>query len=71
MKKILLGITILFSFTACENSGTDRAAATNDSLMSVINERDSSLINFISSFNEIESNLDSVAAKQKIIFLYF
>lgn len=69
MKTILLAIIVLFSFTACENSATDRNKATNDSLLSVIDERDSSLINFISSFNEIESNLDSVAAKQKIIFL--
>lgn len=37
--------------------------------MAVISERGTEINNFISSFNEVESSLDSVAAKQKIILL--
>lgn len=70
MKNILFIGTILISMSACDTSGTDASDQRADSLSRVISERDSALINFISSFNEIESNLDSVAAKQKIIFLY-
>ncbi|HEU5165665.1 MAG TPA: hypothetical protein VFU29_09020, partial [Chitinophagaceae bacterium] len=35
--------------------------------MSVVNERDASINQFIASFNEVESNLDSVAVRQHII----
>ena len=70
MKKILFAATILLSISACNNSDRKEQNRQNDSLMSVINDRDSSLNSFIFSFNEIESNLDSVAAKQKIISLY-
>ncbi len=70
MKKILFAVTILLSMFACNNSDRKEQNRQNDSLMSVINDRDSSLNSFIFSFNEIESNLDSVAAKQKIISLY-
>lgn len=70
MKKILLITTAILSITACNTNGIDKSDSKNDSLISIIEERDSALLNFIASFNEIESNLDSVAAKQKIIFLH-
>jgi uncharacterized coiled-coil protein SlyX len=70
MKKILFIGTVLLSVSACHPDGESKSDQKSDSLSSVINDRDSSLSNFISSFNEIESNLDSVAAKQKIIALY-
>lgn len=70
MKNILLTVLTILSLSACKTNGTDNSEDTNDSLLTIINEKDSSLINFIASFNEIESNLDSVAAKQKIIFLH-
>lgn len=70
MKKFLFIGTILLSISACRPSGSEKQDQKTDSLTTVIGDRDSSLSNFISSFNEIESNLDSVAAKQKIIALY-
>jgi hypothetical protein len=61
--------TVLLLFTACK--GPDNIADQNnsrtDSLMSVIAARDSSMIDLIRSFNEIEMNLDSVSVKQKLI----
>lgn len=70
MKKIILMAAVILSMTACNTNGIDNSDIKNDSLLSIIEERDSALLNFIASFNEIESNLDSVAAKQKIIFLH-
>ena len=70
MKKFLFIGSVLLSISACSPGGSEKADQKTDSLTSVIDDRDSSLSNFISSFNEIESNLDSVAAKQKIIVMY-
>jgi hypothetical protein len=70
MKKILFAIISLFSIVSCDQKGTNESNSTNDSLNAVINNKDSALLSFITSFNEIESNLDSVAAKQKIISVY-
>ena len=70
MKKFLFIAGTLLSVSACNQSGTEKTDQKNDSLISVINDRDAALNAFILSFNEIESNLDSVAAKQKIIALY-
>ena len=38
-----------------------------DSLLTVVNQRESTMNEFISSFNEVERNLESVTAKQKLI----
>src|SRR4051812_42847136 len=70
MKKILFIAAIPLLFTACDHTKTEETNAAADSLTAVINERNASLTNFISSIDEIESNLDSVAAKQQIISLY-
>jgi uncharacterized coiled-coil protein SlyX len=40
-----------------------------DSLVSIINERDESITNFATSFNDVERNLDSITIKQQIISL--
>ena len=67
MKKLLFIPIVLFLVTACNQGSNVKANRKNDSLVSVITERDSSLSSFITSFNQIESNLDSVAAKQQLI----
>ena len=69
MKNSIFIAIALLSMSACKQSGPDKADLKNDSLSSVISERDSSLYYFISSFNEVEATLDSVAAKQQIISL--
>jgi len=70
MKKSLFIGTGIFILSACSPNGSTQSDPKNDSLMVVIDERNTELNEFITSFNEIESNLDSVAAKQKIILLY-
>lgn len=71
MKKIIYAaaIALTITITGCDNrqAEIDNANRQRDSLASVINERDSSLSEFLISFNEIERNLDSIARKQTSI----
>lgn len=69
MKKLIFAAAIALTITACDNrqAEVDQVNRQKDSLASIINERDSSLNDFLSSFNEIEKNLDSIARKQNAI----
>ena len=68
MKKLIFIIPAALLFiSSCKPEGPSAADIKNDSLTSVVDNRDSSLADFINTFNEIESNLDSVAARQQII----
>src|SRR5688572_23083122 len=70
MKKHLI-LPILIGFaaftTSCNRAELDQSNQTNDSLRSVVSEREAALNEFIASFNEMEQNLDSVAVRQHII----
>ena len=69
MKKVIFTAAIALSLFACNNrqAEVDQVNHQKDSLASIINERDSSLNDFLTSFNEIENNLDSIARKQSAI----
>jgi uncharacterized coiled-coil protein SlyX len=71
MKKyLLLSIVIgsmTFLSTSCNHAELDKSNQSNDSLKSVVSDREAALNEFIANFNELESNLDSVAVKQHII----
>jgi chromosome segregation ATPase len=71
MKKSILIIAAAISLmTACKNQNPQEDEAVvrqRDSLLAVIDERESSVNDFIASFNEVERNLDSVSARQHII----
>jgi len=69
MKKYFLIAMAMLLMAACNNQKQEVANSNHekDSLMAIVNERDSSLNDFISAFNEVETNLDSVAARQHII----
>lgn len=71
MKKLLwaAAFSIMIVTTGCDNrqAEVDQATRQRDSLASIINERDSSINEFLSSFNEIQANLDSVARRQNAI----
>src|SRR5688572_5805817 len=76
MKTIILMASAVLMFTACKQEELDRANHQKDSLMTAlqqrdndIKERETSLNDFISSFNEVERNLDSVSARQQIIYV--
>ena len=68
MKKYLLIATASLIMSACNQPGHNQSVSQErDSLLSVISTRDSSINEFISSFNDVERSLDSVAVKQHII----
>ncbi len=67
MKNFIIISAALLVITACNQNELADSKREKDSLMSVINERDSFINDYISSFNEVEQNLDSVAIRQHII----
>jgi septal ring factor EnvC (AmiA/AmiB activator) len=68
-KKLIIIIAGIATMFACNNHEKELADLNHqrDSLMSQINVRDSSINDFISSFNAIENNLDDITKKQNII----
>jgi uncharacterized coiled-coil protein SlyX len=54
-------------FTSCNQKELDAATKSRDSLALIVKDRDSSLNDFIQTFNDVEKNLDAVASKQHIV----
>jgi len=73
MKKyIFIAAASLMMMTSCKDEQKDPTVTVTrerDSLLSVIDARETTVNEFISSFNEVERNLDSVKSKQHIILL--
>lgn len=67
MKNFILIPISIFLLSACNQAELKKSNLERDSLLNIVNEREASLNEFISSFNEVERNLDSVAIKQQII----
>lgn len=67
MKNYLFIAAAAFLMSACNQAEVDKGKHDNDSLLSVVSERDASINEFISSFNDVERNLDTVASRQHII----
>jgi phage shock protein A len=70
MKQLIIGI-LFFSFLISCNNGNDveRLKAERDSLLRLTNEKDNAINDFMQSFNEIESNLETIKQKENIISL--
>lgn len=65
---IFIAVSALIMMTACNDPRQDEAVVRErDSLLAVIDDRESSVNDFISSFNDVERNLDSVTHRQNII----
>lgn len=71
MKKYILIMAVAAAFTtACKDPQQDKSVIQQrDSLITVIEEREAAVNEFISAFNEVENNLDSVSKKQNLILL--
>jgi DNA repair exonuclease SbcCD ATPase subunit len=71
MKKLLyLFLFSPFFFTACNNGGeVEKLKAERDSLEKLSSTKDETINDFIRSFNEVESNLETIKQKEKIISL--
>jgi predicted nucleic acid-binding Zn-ribbon protein len=71
MKKIIfaLVVPVMMLAAGCNQTKEEIAMlkATNDSLVSVSAAKDSTVAMFVSSFNDIQANLDSIKMKEKII----
>ncbi|MBL7922366.1 MAG: hypothetical protein JNJ40_18770 [Bacteroidia bacterium] len=71
---ILIAATALISLTACSPEGETaeqkRAREVQDSLVAIINDKETSVNDFISAFDEVERNLDSVSIKQNVILMH-
>lgn len=69
MKNFFFLAATSFLLFSCNQEQATVNRAEYDSLINVINERDESISNFVSSFNDVERNLDSITIKQQIISL--
>lgn len=69
MKNLILTASVALIFSSCNNNELTDNRKQNDSLLFILNERDASITEFITSFNDIQQNLDSVAIGQQIITL--
>lgn len=67
--RILIFSLIIVGLSSCQKHKREIERMNNqkDSIEQVVNERDSSILNYISSFNDIQSRLDSVKQIQKIL----
>jgi len=67
MKIFLFTATAALLLSSCNRQELADSNHANDSMVSVLSEREASLNEFISSFNDVERNLDSVASRQHMI----
>jgi len=69
MKKFfyVLLIPVMLLASGCNQKKIDRLQAQNDSLRAVGTDKDSNISEFVSTFNEIEANLDSIKQVEKVI----
>lgn len=67
--KVIIFATTLGFFSSCSNNESEVLNSTNDSLLAQTFEKDTAIEQFIVAFNDIETNLDSVAALQQNLYL--
>ncbi len=69
MKKYfyILLIPVLLLASGCNQKKIDRLQAQNDSLRAVGTDKDSNISEFVSTFNDIEANLDSIKKAELVI----
>ena len=69
MRKLiyLLPILLVVFTTSCNRKEIAKLKAKNDSLAVVGSAKDANLVEFVDAFNSIQSNLDSIKQKEKII----
>lgn len=67
MKKLLWLVLIVPFIISCNQNKIEQLQGSNDSLVSMANLKDSSINDFLTAFNEIQENLDTIKAKEMII----
>lgn len=67
MKRYSVFIVLIFSLVSCQQAKIDRMQVARDSITEVILKRDSTILDFVASMNEIQENLDSIKRIQSIL----
>jgi len=67
MKKLFWIILVIPFFFGCNQKKIEQLTNRGDSLQQLANQRDSSIIDFLQAFNEIQANLDTIKSKEMII----
>jgi len=69
MKKFFVLVLLMTVFFGCKHrqQQIDRLSVVRDSLTQVTYEKDSAIMEFLSGYNEIQSNLDSIKAIEKLV----
>ena len=64
---LVLALPMILLASGCNQDKIDRLTAQRDSLMAVSSEKEANIAEFVTAFNEIEANLDSIKAKERVI----
>lgn len=66
---LLVSISVLIVFSSCNNNKEQiaRLKVSNDSLLSLGFQKDTTVIAYVAAFNSIQANLDSIKGKEMII----
>jgi hypothetical protein len=69
MKKLILPVFVMFLLVGCHNYKNDtiRLQAVKDSITNEAIVKDSSILEFLNDFNEIQANLDSIKIQEKLV----
>ncbi|MDD4193075.1 MAG: hypothetical protein PHI28_17200 [Mangrovibacterium sp.] len=68
MKRSIIGIAVvMISMASCQQRKIDRMELEQDSITQVVLRRDSAILDFVASMNEIQENLDSIKVIQSIV----
>ncbi len=67
MKKLMMVVMIIPLFMACNQDEIDKLNKKNDSIASIVVNKDAQLNDFLATFSEIQANLDSIKVKEQII----
>jgi len=65
--KILLFVAMIMLSVSCQHNKITRMQNSQDSIYKVIVQKDSTILNFVSTMNEIQMNMDSIKELQNIV----
>lgn len=69
MKKLLYIIIVTFVLTSCHQRKIERMQFLQDSILQAKIEKDSTILGFVSTMNEIQQNLDSIRGIEELVKL--
>jgi len=67
MKRYSVIIILILSFSSCQQAKVNQMQVAQDSITQAIIKRDSTILDFVASMNEIQENLDSIKKIQAIV----